>query len=224
MIKNKIAREAFRDALKEGTIERRLKLSDVPEKDLKEFEEIWRLYPNKKGKQNAKRGFKVLLKKGYTTEQIKTAILRYANLIKTMDKQYIQHGNTFLNHGIYDYFDDNYKLIVQDEKEQAKLTKNKLSDTKIKIKLDTPDDYEKLIQYFKSMPYEEYLLTEHWRHFRNEALKWADHKCQLCNEEDTTLIVHHKTYENRGRETFNDVIVLCEDCHRLVHEKVVRNI
>lgn len=77
--------------------------------------------------------------------------------------------------------------------------------------------YYDYIKEMKSMDYKEYLLTEHWKHFISEAVKYSNYKCQLCNKDHTQLHVHHKTYENRGRETFNDIIVLCAECHSMVH-------
>lgn len=76
--------------------------------------------------------------------------------------------------------------------------------------------YQQTLDYFKSLPYKEYLKTEHWQHFRKEAVKYFQGKCQLCNSEES-LNLHHRTYENLGRETFNDVILLCKDCHGKFH-------
>lgn len=69
----------------------------------------------------------------------------------------------------------------------------------------------------KNIAYKLYVKTEHWQHFRTEALKFAQYKCQLCNAKDAELNVHHKNYDNLGRETFNDVIVLCKECHEVHH-------
>ena len=79
--------------------------------------------------------------------------------------------------------------------------------------------YNKTMDALSSMPYQKYLQTEHWIHFKKETLKYFRFKCQLCNADDITLHVHHNNYENRGRETFSDVIVLCEDCHGKFHNK-----
>lgn len=70
----------------------------------------------------------------------------------------------------------------------------------------------------RSMPYDEYLKTEHWQNVRATALMRADNRCQLCNSPHQ-LHVHHRTYENRGRETSQDVIVLCKKCHAKFHNK-----
>src|SRR5699024_3169644 len=82
------------------------------------------------------------------------------------------------------------------------------------------DGYKDYLTLMKHMPYEEYLKTEHWRHFRSEAISFFGKKCQLCNDKEKIIHIHHKTYENKGRETFNDVIPLCNTCHKKVHAMV----
>jgi len=81
------------------------------------------------------------------------------------------------------------------------------------------ETYTIMINTFKAMPYDEYLQTEHWQHFKTEALKASGYRCKMCNTPDDTLHVHHNNYGNRGRETFNDIIVLCGDCHAKFHGK-----
>lgn len=77
--------------------------------------------------------------------------------------------------------------------------------------------YLKSLDCLKSMPYASYLKTEHWIHFRGEVIKHYNGKCAVCNSEKE-LNVHHRSYKNRGRETFNDVVLLCRDCHSKIHE------
>lgn len=74
------------------------------------------------------------------------------------------------------------------------------------------------IEQLKTMPYKEYLQTEEWQSIRIKALKRFGFKCHVCNS-TKKLNVHHKTYENRGNENLNDLIVLCEDCHAKYHDK-----
>lgn len=69
----------------------------------------------------------------------------------------------------------------------------------------------------RSMPYADYLKTEHWKRKRKAALHAALHRCQLCNGKGP-LNVHHRTYERRGEELPNDLIALCEPCHRKFHD------
>lgn len=69
----------------------------------------------------------------------------------------------------------------------------------------------------RTMPYADYLKTEHWQQVRTAALRRAGYRCALCNAKDTVLDVHHRTYENRGHEHSSDVIVLCRTCHGKFH-------
>ncbi len=68
----------------------------------------------------------------------------------------------------------------------------------------------------RSMPYRDYLQTPEWAERRRGALRRADHACQTCGA-GGRLHVHHRTYERRGEEPPDDLIVLCEDCHLAVH-------
>lgn len=89
----------------------------------------------------------------------------------------------------------------------------------IELKMEFIEGTYEVSQFqLKNMPYINYLQTEHWIHFKTEALKHSQFKCQLCSNKDTELNVHHKNYENRGRETFSDVIVLCKECHGKFHQ------
>jgi hypothetical protein len=70
----------------------------------------------------------------------------------------------------------------------------------------------------ESMPYEDYLLTAHWKQLRAEALGRAEQRCQLCNSDVKPLHVHHRTYARRGHERLEDLTVLCSECHQLFHD------
>lgn len=74
----------------------------------------------------------------------------------------------------------------------------------------TPVDY-------KSMPYNDYLKTEHWQQVRKEALVRAGYRCQLNSDHKNRLEVHHNNYNHLGAERPQDVFVMCEDCHGRHH-------
>jgi len=68
----------------------------------------------------------------------------------------------------------------------------------------------------KFMPYREYLRTNEWLERRMRAIRRAEHRCQACNTTGR-LNVHHRTYERRGSEHDEDLIVLCAGCHQIFH-------
>jgi len=69
----------------------------------------------------------------------------------------------------------------------------------------------------KSMDYDLYLKTEEWQVTRLRAIENAQGKCQGCGALGIELHVHHKTYERRGEELPDDLIVLCKECHAKHH-------
>lgn len=77
------------------------------------FEELWSLYPNKKGKAQVTAKMKAkLLKIG--REEMKRAISRYeAELKKDASWKNPQNGSTFFNTGYVDYLDSNYTPWVR---------------------------------------------------------------------------------------------------------------
>ena len=63
-----------------------------------EFDSLWKLYPNKKGKKNALRYYIRARKNGTTYETVEAGIMAYIEYIrKTKAQMYIKHGSTFFN-------------------------------------------------------------------------------------------------------------------------------
>lgn len=73
----------------------------------------------------------------------------------------------------------------------------------------------------RTMPYGEYLQTNHWRMTADAAKERACHRCQLCNVKGD-LETHHRTYERRGCEADEDLTVLCPRCHGKHHDEPER--
>lgn len=78
-----------------------------------------------------------------------------------------------------------------------------------------------MLTLFKSKPfnYQVYLKSKTWDSKRRQVLKRDEYKCQLNYSHTGPMHVHHKTYERIGRERLSDLITLCENCHRLIHNK-----
>jgi hypothetical protein len=70
------------------------------------------------------------------------------------------------------------------------------------------------------MPYDEYLLTAHWRHRRKRALALAGCRRERCARR-SGLEVHHLSYDRRGFENDDDLIVLCDGCPEEAHTLAV---
>ena len=63
------------------------------------FKNIWKIYPNKKGKPKALLAYKRAVKSGTTDEEIKTGLENYLAEIRVKNTQqnYIKHGSTWFN-------------------------------------------------------------------------------------------------------------------------------
>ncbi|OOM81759.1 hypothetical protein CLPUN_09430 [Clostridium puniceum] len=72
-------------------------------------QDIWSIYPNKRGKSQAIKKIPKILDK-YGKEQITRCVERYATEVQGKDMQFILNGSTFFNGRFEDYLDDNYKL------------------------------------------------------------------------------------------------------------------
>lgn len=70
----------------------------------------------------------------------------------------------------------------------------------------------------RALPYKEYLRTPHWKRKREEKLRAAGYRCQVCNRGGRTLEVHHRTYDRCGEELDQDLTVLCRSCHTNFHK------
>jgi len=135
----------------------------------------------------------------------------FADSIEARDKFWNDHENfenngepeitEYLIHHAREHFCDICWAEIADKWYMSHLDKEQL-------------DY---IKELRTMPYQEYLKTDHWQDCRKQAIKRAKHRCQLCNSR-TKLNVHHRTYERRGHERDDDLITLCESCHSIFHQ------
>ena len=72
------------------------------------FEKLWSLYPNKKGKGQVSDAQKMKLLQ-IPFDEMKRAIDRYISGLKQDEWRKPQNGSTFFNSGYVDYLDDNYQ-------------------------------------------------------------------------------------------------------------------
>ena len=61
-----------------------------------------------------------------------------------------------------------------------------------------------------------YLESKQWAERRALAIHAANGKCQSCGGRNS-LNVHHRNYKRLGKERPTDLIVLCRDCHDILH-------
>lgn len=86
--------------------------------------------------------------------------------------------------------------------------------------LKVKDDYPVFYEYY----YNHYLKQEHWQKVKGDALKRANHMCQLCGmkykrSNKNPLQVHHNNYKCLWEERDCDVMVICKRCHNKHHNR-----
>lgn len=62
-----------------------------------------------------------------------------------------------------------------------------------------------------------YLKSEHWQNLRIAKLAEVDAVCRKCKVRDLSNDVHHLIYRNLYDVQLFDLIVLCRECHSMVH-------
>jgi 5-methylcytosine-specific restriction endonuclease McrA len=78
------------------------------------------------------------------------------------------------------------------------------------------------INRLHTMPYQEYLRTDHWKKLRYEIKRRDKFACTKCGCKQS-LEVHHHTYARRGYERMEDLTTLCAGCHDIVHDEIRMN-
>jgi len=76
----------------------------------------------------------------------------------------------------------------------------------------------------KHVDYNKYLNSHHWR---NKKAKYRrnlgeNFKCSKCGTAEH-IHLHHTNYDRLYREKKEDIVLLCEYCHRVVHQLVYEN-
>ena len=81
-----------------------------------------------------------------------------------------------------------------------------------------PSDVGKalVILCLRSMPYEKYLTSYHWKGVRMRTMAIHRSRCVACAL--AAQEAHHVTYARKGFEWPKDVVAVCAACHRAWHE------
>jgi hypothetical protein len=66
--------------------------------------------------------------------------------------------------------------------------------------------------------YKNYLNSRHWKLYKEKYINIYRKECAVCKSK-VKLNFHHKTYENVGNESLDDVVILCRECHEKVHNE-----
>ena len=92
-----------------------------------DFEKLWKLYPNKKGKQVALKAYKRAIKDGVSNKQIQDGIVAYKKYLTAngTEQQYMMHGGTFFNQRSWD---DDWSISQSQPTKHEKVPENLIDD------------------------------------------------------------------------------------------------
>lgn len=69
--------------------------------------------------------------------------------------------------------------------------------------------------------YLNHLQSPYWKNIRKKALERDKYLCQCCKNKSAQE-VHHLTYIHLGNENLDDLISYCKDCHKKMHEILIK--
>ena len=72
--------------------------------------------------------------------------------------------------------------------------------------------------------YKNYLKTAHWKNLRLNIYRKYNRKCCKCGKslQLRDANAHHLTYDNIGHENEDDLILVCHECHKKIHNIVTK--
>ncbi len=80
--------------------------------------------------------------------------------------------------------------------------------------IGTQINWHELISRNWDKHYPRYIETDTWRAKRITVLERDGYLC-VCGA--NASVVHHKRYDNIGKEPLSDLVSLCKDCHTDIH-------
>jgi len=72
-------------------------------------------------------------------------------------------------------------------------------------------------------PYQRHIRSVKWQKLKRRVRASRPSYCEACFATDVPLQTHHLTYDRLGCELPEDVMLLCEKCHRHVHGERLGN-
>ena len=75
---------------------------------------------------------------------------------------------------------------------------------------DLDNLYINFLETCLRVSYDDYLCSIYWKLFKEKVLSEYNYKCSICGSSKNVNVYHLR--KNLGRETLNDVMVMCDEC------------
>lgn len=89
------------------------------------------------------------------------------------------------------------------------------------VKLKKGNYYPNSKSFSSKNKYLNYINSKKWRNKAN-LLKCRYKRCYVYKSTNN-LHAHHKIYKNLGKEKSGDIIILCKNCHKDVHNLILND-
>jgi len=65
--------------------------------------------------------------------------------------------------------------------------------------------------------YREYLVSKKWAAIKRAVHFFYEDECYICRNKER-LHVHHRTYDRIYHEDLDDLVLVCNNCHKKIHD------
>lgn len=182
------------------------KINHENSKEVNDFEMFWNIYEKKQSKPQCKILWNTL------SEIDKFNIFKFlGNYIADVSIYDREIPYTFLNDRIWEL---KYKLNKEFSIKKLMKGDESINKSQYKKKIDRIN-----IIPIEAFDYNGLLKHPKWQRKRLEIMQRDNFTCIKCKDTETTLHIHHKSYEyNKKPWEYEDdnLITLCEDCHGLI--------
>ena len=137
------------------------------------------------------------------------------NEIKNLESILPRNCCAFCTHlsfeGPTENYNYNIKCIILDKEPNPKDYCEYFEPENTKLNTcDLDNLYISFLETCLRISYSDYVNSIYWKLFKERVLSEHNYKCSICGS-DKNVDVHHLK-KNLGRETLNDVIVMCNEC------------
>jgi len=88
------------------------------------------------------------------------------------------------------------------------------------MRLNRFQKFRKQLDKLGFSSYSEYLKSPHWAELKNRYRKSKlPQDCFGCGQKNK-LSYHHKTYKNLGHERTDQIVAVCDNCHKKIHSSI----
>ena len=113
--------------------------------------------------------------------------------------------------GPTDDFEYNIKCVLLDALPTTNKCCNFFEPERCDLTVTNLDElYFDFLETCIKVKFEDYLNSTHWKLFKNYALEQSNHTCDICGNHEDLDVIHAN--KNLGRETLEDVMVVCNRC------------